>query len=125
MKTKRTLNDVLQSELAPEARAFLDAGSPQAQPTPRVSESPAPVSPHSGEASSLSAAVAEEFPTPVPTASQSAITVRLPAELPAALLRVAFERRLKRQRPFTQQEIVAEALRDWLERHGWRNPEKG
>ena len=46
------------------------------------------------------------------------MTFRLPTELPAALLRVAMERKLRREEPFTQQDIVAQALREWLERNG-------
>lgn len=125
MKTKRTLNDALQTEWGPEARAFLDAGSPQAQPVPPALATATSEARQSVTPSASFETEAVEYPAPPTGTSQSAITVRLPAELPAALLRVAFERRLKRQRPFTQQEIVAEALRDWLERHGWRNPEKG
>ena len=46
------------------------------------------------------------------------MTFRLPAELPTALLRAAMERKLRGEEPCTQQDIVAEAVRDWLERHG-------
>jgi hypothetical protein len=37
------------------------------------------------------------------------------------LLRVAMERKLRGERPFTQQDIVAEALREWLERNAGGN----
>lgn len=47
------------------------------------------------------------------------ITVRLPADIPARLLRVSTERKLNRIRPWTQQEIMAEALAQWLSKNGY------
>jgi len=34
-------------------------------------------------------------------------------------MQAAFDRKMKRQRPFTQQEIVSEALSLWLKKHGY------
>jgi len=47
------------------------------------------------------------------------ITVRVPRGVPPGLLLAAVDRKLNRQRPWTQQEIVAEALTDWLRQHGY------
>ena len=47
------------------------------------------------------------------------MSIRVPAGLMEALLRAASERKIKRQRPFTQQEIVADALSTWLKRGGY------
>lgn len=47
------------------------------------------------------------------------ITVRVPCEVPRGLLLASADRKLKRQRPWTQQEIVAEALVGWLKNHGF------
>ena len=55
------------------------------------------------------------------TISETAGTFRLPAELPSVLLRVAMERKLRGERPCTQQDIVAQAVREWLERNAPRN----
>lgn len=120
MRIKRTLDEALQSaDLGAEARAFLAGGEPPSaaqlaepgvNPTPKPDFTPVVDSPPMPRAAPLAGA-------------PLAITVRLPAELPVALLRVAFERKLRRQHPFTQQEIVAEALRDWLHRHGWQGKE--
>jgi len=46
------------------------------------------------------------------------MTFRLPADLSARLLRVSLDRKLNRQQPFTQQDIVAEALADWIKKLG-------
>ena len=51
------------------------------------------------------------------------MTVRLPVELPNALLRISVERKLQRQKPCTQQEMVAAAIREWLRRNGYSDPE--
>jgi hypothetical protein len=49
----------------------------------------------------------------------AAITVRIPSEIPKRLLRAATDRKINQQSPFTQQEIVAQALEDWLQTHGY------
>jgi len=45
-------------------------------------------------------------------------TFRLPATLPPALLKASSDRKIKKVHPFTQQDIVAEALTDWLKKNG-------
>jgi len=47
------------------------------------------------------------------------LTVRVPRIVPPGLLLASVDRKLKRQRPWTQQEIVAEALTHWLQQHGY------
>ncbi len=47
------------------------------------------------------------------------LTVRVPRGVPTGLLLASMDRKLKRQRPWTQQEIVAEALTQWLKQHGY------
>jgi hypothetical protein len=46
-------------------------------------------------------------------------SLRLPAEIPHALMRASFDRKLKREKPWTQQDIAAEALSFWLKKHGY------
>ena len=45
------------------------------------------------------------------------VNFRLPANLPSALLKVSSERKLKKIRPYTQQDIIAEAITEWLKRN--------
>jgi hypothetical protein len=52
-------------------------------------------------------------------ASCIAMTVRVPSKLPTRLLRAATDRKINRQWPFTQQQIVAQALEQWLQTHGY------
>ncbi|MEO6033949.1 MAG: hypothetical protein ABIQ35_01710 [Verrucomicrobiota bacterium] len=44
---------------------------------------------------------------------------RLAPEIPSALLRASLDRKLQRIKPWTQQDIAAEALTLWLTRHGY------
>lgn len=50
-----------------------------------------------------------------PLLSQS---FRIPESTLAALMRVSMERKIQKIKPFTQQDIVAEALQQWLEKEG-------
>jgi hypothetical protein len=45
------------------------------------------------------------------------MTFRVAADLPDALLRVSMARKLRRLKPWTQQDIVTTAVREWLERN--------
>lgn len=45
------------------------------------------------------------------------MSFRLPAPLSARLVKASVERKLRRERPFSQQDIVAEALDEWLKHH--------
>lgn len=47
------------------------------------------------------------------------VTIRLPHRTAQALRRAYLEQRLKHAKPDTQQEIVEEALGDWLSRQGF------
>jgi len=61
----------------------------------------------------------EVEPEPMTSTASASMTVRLPAHIPPKLLRAATDRKIARQRPFTQQEIVAEALAQWLRKNGY------
>jgi hypothetical protein len=46
------------------------------------------------------------------------MTFRVPATIPPALLKASSERKIKKIQPFTQQDIVAQALTAWLQKNG-------
>ena len=52
------------------------------------------------------------------------LSVRVQASLADCLLKVAFERRLQRQAPHSQQDIVTQAVRQWLKRNGYATGEE-
>jgi hypothetical protein len=47
------------------------------------------------------------------------LSVRVPFEIPDALVRGSADRKVKRQRPFTQQDITVEAVSQWLKKYGY------
>lgn len=114
----RTLSVALQTtNLDPEAVAFVQAG--QAKPRAElheVSPVPEPITPTRPEPPGLHWNVepAVDLETGLMT-----LSVRVPRSLPSSLLLASVDRKLKRQRPWTQQEIVAEALTAWLKQHGY------
>ena len=120
-KNRRSMSQALRTvELGEEALAFVAGQPPQQNAEPvacTISKKPtdsrgvdslAPVPPQNGVSNAKSAEA--------PPAVQGivSITVRLPARLPLQLLRASVERKLRRKHPFTQQDIVAAALQQWL-----------
>jgi hypothetical protein len=120
------------AELTPEAQTFLKGGSPkplaeapsiQAVPTqPAVAlvseereEGVLPEPPRRARARGT----IQEDEAPVPTPNLVFTSLRLPAEIPHALMRASFDRKLKREKPWTQQDIAAEALSLWLKKHAY------
>ena len=120
-------------DLTPEALAFIKKGTP----TPQVER---PVVALPKEAASPKSAPASEGSAPenvaeTPKIPRTKISVqkeevpavvgvvglsfRLPIELHHALMRASSDRKIKRQQPWTQQEIAAEALSVWLKKGGY------
>ena len=63
--------------------------------------------------------VREKEPEPSPHHTQMTLSVRLPSVIPLKILRAATDRKIARMHPWTQQEIVAEALTHWLRKNGY------
>jgi hypothetical protein len=42
---------------------------------------------------------------------------RLPVALVSTLVRASMERKIARQKPWSQQDIVTEAISEWLQKH--------
>ena len=126
-KTRRTLGEALRTaNLSPEAKAFLSPGSPEPLAKPCSPAIPVPSIPVTPSAPTPApefappSRVLESQPAPLPgTGALVSMTFRVPAEIPSALVRASAERKVRRQRPFTQQEIVAEAVQQWLRSNGF------
>ena len=126
MNPKRTMSQALHTgNLSAEAAAFVAAGAAGTT----VASAPPPGPSRDARANMLPVTVPAAAPesrelafrnSPLPAERRAPVsmTFRLPAELPSALLRVAMERKLRGEQPCTQQDIVAEAVRQWLRRHG-------
>lgn len=109
MKNRRTLSQSLQkSDLSEAAIAFVVG--PISQPLETNGHSPQE---KSGCADAVTVC-ASELTTDSPSPGSVSMTFRLPAELSSRLLRASLDRKLKRERPFTQQDIIAQALALWL-----------
>ena len=126
-KTRRSMNEALRTgELNEEALAFV-TGKPSHPVADRTSRerlpaltTPAPVPTPTRPEAQIQNAVSEHAEVVAAGMGTVSITVRLPGSLPPRLLRASVERKLRRETPFTQQEIVAEALEHWLKRNGVR-----
>jgi len=46
-------------------------------------------------------------------------TVRLESDIVAALVRASAERKIRQETPYTQQDIISEALKQWLHEAGF------
>lgn len=128
MNSKRTMSEALQAgSLSADAAAFVAAGAAGNSGTtapaasalkyPRATILP-PTLP--ADAGNPSGAPFIHSPLPLERRAPVSMTFRLPAELPSALLRAAMERKLRGEQPGTQQDIVAQAVREWLERNAPR-----
>ena len=117
----------LTEAVSPEARDFIQAGTPKpqfAQTQPEKmegGESPALVAEPSIKEKQI------PVPAPVPVVNQPAgelpfavlvpQTFRLPQRLIEDLARAAIDRKIRRRKPWSQQEIVAEAIKEWLRKY--------
>ncbi len=123
MVKRRTLGD----GLTPDEEAFLNPSKstttqktkpkatkrkekPQMAQT-ALKEKPAPQAP----IQAAPAAMNPQFSMP----GVMSLNTRISAEISTALLMASMQRKIQRQHPFTQQDIVAEALADWLKRHDY------
>lgn len=123
MEQRKSLSQALETvELPQEAVAFIEAGRPRSNSErlriPRGTEAMTTEAPR-GVGSS--AAVRD------PIRSDSAnrahrglvpLSVRVQSSLADSLLKVAFERKLERKEPYSQQDIVIQALTQWLRKNG-------
>jgi hypothetical protein len=132
MMPRRNMSQALQTDnqWGEDAAAFLRAATPKPALPPEAPKSAEP--PAAAEASPSVVAVAVPKPEAPPPARKPArpkpaefapsgglvsMTFRVPAEIPAGLIRASADRKLRREPSASQQEIVAEALIEWLGRH--------
>jgi hypothetical protein len=123
----------LTEAVSPEARDFIQAGTPkpqfvQPQPEKMEGEAPPALVPES-EIPAIDPVEKKQAPTPEPvlavhqSAGESPLpvlvpqTFRLPQRLVEDLARAAIERKIRRRKPWSQQDIVAEAIKEWLRKH--------
>ena len=130
---KRTMSEALQtSKLTDDALAFIAAGTAQSavartENTVELSRKEYPVEPAPPPSAGQEIGLRRPGPPaphpaillPTPAPGPVSMTFRLPPAIPAGLIRASADRKLRRMKPFSQQEIVAEALRAWLGNEGY------
>lgn len=139
MTERRPMSAALRiSDLRPEELAFIKAGTPQPkvmEPAVEARTPPAPGGDKVTEVSNIEPTAVPKpeplerarppkprmnrEPEPEPLAHRINLSIRVPVEIPEGLLRASTDRKLKRIKPNTQQEMAAEAITEWLQRHGY------
>ena len=116
-ETRRPMSAALKTvELPPEALSMIKEGTLQ----PKV-EKPVLVPPNAKEVEADEPSkrpARKNEPEPV-SEGLAFLSCRLPHHVAQVLLRASLERKLQRMRPWTQQEIMAEALTGWLRKQGF------
>lgn len=126
MVNRRSLDDAL----TPEEQSFLETGK-TAKAAPKPKSTPEATSKKENipmARAALKENFAEPASTPMPPsaalppftmAGAVSLNVRIEPEISTALLRASMDRKIQRLDPFTQRDIVAEALADWLRGRGY------
>jgi hypothetical protein len=122
---RRSLDDAM----TPEEEAFLNTGKAAAEPVADSPPKPQQEEPPMARPTPLKESFIHEAAPPAkpPKAAQSgqtlagtgAINARIDPTITTALLRASLDRRIERKVPSTQRDIIAEALIDWLKKHGY------
>lgn len=126
MVKRRSLDDAL----TPDEQSFLETGKPgRAAPKPNSEPKATSKKENSPMAST---ALKKDFAQPSSAlmppstalpqftmAGAVSLNVRIEPEISTALLRASMDRKIQRLDPFTQRDIVAEALAEWLKKHGY------
>lgn len=126
MVKRRSLDDAL----TPEQKRFLKTGSATSSAKPAKPKSPPKPQPKNEEPnmskSALKRHIIDESPPaaisakPAPTPLKyGTLSVRMDSTIVAAILRAMTERKIDGTVPWVQQEIVTEAMLDWLKKHGY------
>jgi hypothetical protein len=126
---------LIEAVSSPEARDFIHAGTPKPQfvqadskeeaaegapateplETKAVEQRSAAEQPAKKRMPKQVTQAEEEEESPLPIRVPQ--TYRLPQRLVEDLARAAMERKIKRRKPWSQQDIVAEAIGEWLSHH--------
>ncbi len=119
---RRSLDDI---NLTPEEEAFLQHGNtPTSKPVSK--QKPKPKTQKANPPLPLTVSPSEQPTPPSPNPPPNlpahdsllvSLNTRVPNDLATELLRVSMGRKLRKVHPFSQQDIVIEALSDWLKKN--------
>ena len=115
-QNRRTMSEALRTENFSRSELDFLTGKAETAPTVPVVAIPKHNSPRREPSvkRTTDPAIRNPGQNITPTVS---MTFRLPADLPARLIRVSAERKVSCEKPASQQDIVAEALREWFRRN--------
>ena len=114
--------------LTADEETFLKKGSKKSSAENSKAETRPKSQPKTGEPDMSKSALKENIHAGSPPAqaerrfaplTPSYLSVRIDPRIAAAYLRAMTERRIEGRAPWTQQDIVAEAMTDWLKKHGY------
>jgi hypothetical protein len=108
MAKRKSLSDSLTEELKPEEEAFLSAGRAKTE----VAGHP-PVSVSEPLSTQQLLAVLPAFPNN----ARAPLNVRVHPDIARALMQASMVRKFQQLTPWSQQDIVSEALDDWLKKN--------
>ncbi len=125
---RRSMTDALQPALKPELVSIIKQGTPKPQTAlpvfvapdvaDKTSATPSLMTPVEAAPQPKARGVAEKTRAEPSTALVS-VNYRLPENIAQALRKASFERKQRKLANPAQQEIVAEALTDWLKANGY------
>lgn len=130
MNQRKSLAQALQTaDLPPEALAVIKEGAvrpvearrPVLAPEPEPERRPPAIT---QPPQRLPSPIEVEVPDEAVKRGLVPLSVRVNADLSDFLLRVSFERKLQRRQPYSQQDIVTQAVLQWLKRNGYAFGEK-
>lgn len=107
----------------PEIKEFLKAGVP-APKTARPKSGDAPPSSEPSDPP-LTAEKPKSAAKPVATRAEERpeaavpVTYRLPERLVKAMIAASAERKIEKNKPWTQQDMAAQAIEEWLRKHNY------
>lgn len=121
---RRTLSAAVQPAVSAEVLAIIDQGAPKSQTEKpsvtvdavKVQSTPSFRQPEEIQRQTKPKIEKGRGETQV---SLTSVNFRLPANIPPGLFKASSDRKLKKLYPFTQQDIVSEALTDWLKKNGY------
>ena len=120
MPKRRTFHDILTADEA----AFVKPETPRkTKPKSKKKEEQPPMTRPARNEKLIPEAppLPESIGQPAAAASMGSVNARIDPIITTALMRASLERRIQRLSPSTHREIVAEALTDWLKKHGHLN----
>lgn len=127
MNQRKSLSQALfTADLPPEAMAVIREGG--TQPVRETTPTPKTLA-HRPEETPVRPVTSQPLPSPdirfeapsdeLPPRGVVTLSVRVQASLADALLRIAFARKLQRKAPQSQQDIVVQAVTQWIRKNGY------